>query len=448
MEGFEILVKFLLAFALGGVIGLEREINEKKIIDRYEKKKEIAILGVRSFALIAGLGTIFGLVVQSFPILASAIGLIFVAMVVAFYIIDTKVTGDIGITTELAMSYSFLIGFLLTVKEIPFQVIFAVTIILVLLLSRKEKIKSLVEEIKKNEINAFISFAILAFVILPFLPNQDFKIVDLNISSELFKNLNINPDKLNNFQLFNPFKLWLIVVLITGIEIVGYILEKSLGKKKGWILTSIAGGFVSSTATTISLAKQSLQTTNINILVSSALFANAVSFIPAVLLILSLNGYLFRESIFIFSSLILITFAIATYFLFKGQKKEQLEDGHQIKERQIFNLISALKFVGLFLVINILSKVALDTFGISGFLITAALGALPGIDAVIINISQLAGNQIDFELAVWALIVVNMVNLLAKSIYSFSVGKREFAIKFLMSVILVIVVSIILKITR
>lgn len=444
MSDFDLPLKFILAFILGGVIGLEREINEKKNIEGDKNGKQIAILGLRSFSLIAGLGLISGLLLLSQPIFSYLIFGLFGVIIAGYYFIDSKSTNDYGITTELAAVYSFLTGFLLTVKDFPVQIVLALTIIVVLLLSRKEKIKAVVEEIKTREIDAFISYAILALVILPFLPNSTYALSDIPGAGNLLGQFNIS-GKILELELFNPFKLWMIAVLITGVDLFGYILERTVGAKKGWLLTSLAGGFVSSTATTVSLAKESKGSSNVNLLVASALFANSISFVPAMLLIISTNGQFFASVVLLLLSLLLSTLVLGIYFLYISGKNKQSktklkEDGHKI-----FDLGAALKFVGLFLAVNIISKIALEIFGEGGFLATSAIGALPGIDAVVINTAQLAGGKINFEVATWALVIINAVNLLAKSVYSFMQGSKEFAVKFLICMSVVIALSVVVN---
>jgi uncharacterized membrane protein (DUF4010 family) len=57
------------------------------------------------------------------------------------------------------------------------------------------------------------------------------------------------------YKLFNPYKTWLMAVIIAGISFVGYIAIKVFGHKHGVFLTGAAGGLISSTAVTISLSK-------------------------------------------------------------------------------------------------------------------------------------------------------------------------------------------------
>lgn len=440
MQDFDTPLRLLLAFIIGGVIGLEREINEKKDIAGDKKRLPVAVLGLRSFSLVCGLGAISGLLFKDFQAISILISVILTIIVTAFYVLDTMDTKDYGITTELSLIYSYIIGFLLIIGILPVQLVIALTVILLLLMSRKEKIKDIVEDIQKREINAFTSYAVLAFVILPFLPNTTYAISDFKGLENFFQNLGLNIEKFKDTEILNPFKLWMIVVLITGVDVIGYILEKTIGQK-GWLLTSAAGGFVSSTAATISLAKQSKGIKNANTFITAALIANLISFFPILIILSSLNAKLLVTALPVFLVVIIVT-VLLTGFFYRRSVKEKHPKSKEDTSHQIFDLTSALKFMGLFLAVNIISKIALELFGSSGFLLTSAIGALPGIDAVVINIAQLAGGRVNLELAMWALIIANGVNLLAKSFYSFVQGDKSFAIKFLVCMLLIIASSI------
>ena len=78
------------------------------------------------------------------------------------------------------------------------------------------------------EVEDAIKFFVVAFVILPLLPDQG-----------------VGP-----YGVLNPAKIWLLVVLLTGIGWVGYIGVRALGPQRGLLVTGLAGGFVSATATT------------------------------------------------------------------------------------------------------------------------------------------------------------------------------------------------------
>lgn len=443
MEELAIPLKLILSFILGAVIGLEREINEKKPGRLGEKPQ--AILGLRTFSLITVLGALTGFLYQDFlwiSVLLAAASFIFFLV---FYIIDTINTKDTGITTELALFFSFLIGILVALDVFPVQITIALAVVLILILSRKRKIKDVVEDIHSKELNAFVAYAIIALVILPFLPNTTYSISDLGLGS-LLESFGLPVERVANIDLFNPFKLWTIVALITGIDIIGYILERTIGQKKGWILASIAGGFVSSTATTQSLAQQSRTSKRVNHLLAAALIANLVSFFQIAILMAPLNAAFVASLFPTFLAIIFAALAITFYFLRSRESEgssKTVEETEENTEGGIFEIAPALKFAGIYLVISIFSKIALEFFGGGAFLVATAIGALAGLDAVMVNTAQLAGGRIDFSLAFWAFIIANAVNLLGKSFYSYLQGKREFAVKFAVSVGIIIASSLV-----
>ena len=114
-----------------------------------------------------------------------------------------------------------------------------------------------------------------------------------------------------------------------------------------------------------------------------------------------------------------------------------------LKEGNIFALGPALKFAFLFLLVTVITKISLVIFGDQGFLLTTALASITGLDATTINISQLAGANISYQIALFSLVVANAVNLIAKTVYAFVQGKQEFALKFAISVAIIIFCSLI-----
>lgn len=435
-------LKLFLAFVLGAVLGLEREVNEKN--GTYEDNRS-AVLGIRSFSLIAVLGAIVGVLYVKFMAIALLLGGAFFVLLMLFYFIDSQKTKDYGITTEVAVIYSFLIGLLLMLEVLPIQVLLALTVVVILLLSQKRKIKNVVEDIKSKEVNAFISFAIIALVVLPFLPNTSYALADIPVLKDLLGNFGVNVQKIANIDLFNPFKLWLIVALVTGVDLIGYVLERMVGQKRGWLLASAAGGFISSTATTQSLAQESKSQSKMNHLVAAAIVANMVSFVQIAFLIAALSTVYLLSLLPVLGCMIVACIVLLFYFL-KSQdhsnKSVVKKDEVKSQAKEIINLSGALKFTGLFLLISIISKIALEFFGNSGFLAATGIGALIGLDAVMINTAQLVGKNIEVQLGVFAFILANFVNLAGKTAYSYAMGTREFAFKFGVSMAIVIGVSL------
>jgi uncharacterized membrane protein (DUF4010 family) len=425
--------KLLLALLLGAFIGLEREVHEM-----HEKKsvRHQAFLGIRTFTLTTMLGAIAGYTYSTVPLLFALITCSFFLLTLAYYFFDSYLTRDIGITTEIALLYSFIIGALITLNIFPLQLIVSIVIVLTLILSRKKIIMESIQKIEKAQLGSFISYLVLALVILPLLPNTPYSLSSIPQLTGLLQSFGLQFGNLVNIEIINPFKLWQIVALITGVDVFGYILERTLGQKGGWMLTSFAGGFISSTATTQSLAQQSKSAKSSNHLVSAAIVANLASFLQHALIILPISALLFAQSIPIIVCMIISSGLLTLYFLKKSKSvsTEKLQiTKKQLKENTLFNLFPALKFALLFTLIKLFSQIALQVFGNNGFLISIGFGAIPGIDAVLISIAELSGKTLSYQTALWAFIFANFVNLFTKSIYCFVQGKKDFAVKFSVS---------------
>lgn len=435
-------IKLILSFLIGAFIGLEREAQD------YPKNKKVLEsshhwIGVRTFALITLLGTFAGILFNLYLIVSVIVTVSFMLLLITYYIFSSISSKDMGITTEIAVIFGYLIGMIIGLGALSLEIILAFSIVLVLILSRKEDIKKIILGIRREEFLAFTSYAILALVILPFLPNTDYSISDIPNVNQIVDRFNWNLGEIATTGLFNPFKLWSIVALITGIDMAGYILERTVGQKRGRIIASLVGGFISSTATTQALAVESKSTKNIYPLLAGALFANAVSFVPIVFIVGALNVELLLRILPILIILFVGCMGFGIYFLTRKSVKLKSKKQKEVPvhESQIFSLGPAIKFAGIYLVIRIASEIGLIMFGQAGFFVTSGIGALTGIDAVTINIANLAGNTIVFQTALIAFLIVNAVNLGAKSFYSFATGSREFAIKFSISVLLVTIAS-------
>ncbi|QQS43351.1 MgtC/SapB family protein [Candidatus Roizmanbacteria bacterium] len=432
-------LKLLISLAIGAAIGLEREIHQKK---DHHKNRSGALLGVRTFSLTTLLGAIAGLLYQDHLILTTLFTASFILIVVSNYIVTAFVTKESGITTELAALLSFLIGALIALELFPMTVTLSLAIVLMLVLAYKDQVKNVVEDIHTREIKAILSYSIIAVIILPFLPNVGITVKQIPYIQQILSSFGHSLSSWGDLEIFNPFKTWLIVAIITGVDLVGYILERMFGKGKGLIVTSLVGGFVSSTATTQSLAVQSTETKHINHLVAAAMLATFASFFSLFIIILPLNP-VFTVTIIPTLLILIISFGIASgTFLFLGRKQKHAELGEEsAQSREIFSIKPALIFAGLYLSIKLLSNIALEFFGESGFLVTAGLAGLTGLDAMTINIAELSRQTIEMKTAVLAFLIVNAVNLLAKTFYIFLQGKREFVLKYGVTMMIIIVLS-------
>jgi uncharacterized membrane protein (DUF4010 family) len=227
-----------------------------------------------------------------------------------------------------------------------------------------------------------------------------------------------------------------VVVLITGIDVFGYLLGRLVGNRNGFALTSFMAGFVSSTSATQSLAQRSNHTKFVNHLVGAAVLANLASFLQIFLLVGPLNMKWLLAMVPSIA-LMVLTAAAISYFFFIKKEPDDTENPESKKAAAIFSLMPALKFAGLLIIIKIVTKICLILFGQAGFIISSIIASFAGIDAILVNLAEMAGKSITFEFALLTFLMVNATNLMSKSFYSWLQGKRSFAVKFLISAVLI-----------
>lgn len=225
-------INFLVAMAIGGLVGLEREI--------YQQRERRDFAGIRTYIVVAFLGAISSYLLQKgdWPVLTYFIlGGIILLLVTSYW--HSASRGSIGMTTELSVLLVYVLsGVAMIDKYREMAVIFGA--LLVLVLSGKKMLHNFAKKTRDVEWYNTLIFIFMAFVILPLLPNRDF-------------------DFLGIAAAFNPYNIWLMVVLVSGISFVGYFLTKVVGGISGIGVTGILGGIVSSTAVTESMAVDSKQ---------------------------------------------------------------------------------------------------------------------------------------------------------------------------------------------
>lgn len=424
----ELLTNLFLALIFGATVGLERESSNPN---------DPHVGGIRTFSLISLMGALAGIFYQhQYESLALIITIGFFLLLISYYVTEALHTRDFGITSELSAIATFLLGLMVMLSIIPLQIIVAIFVMLVFVLSLKSRTTQLVAGLTRQEVQAFISYAIIALVALPVLPDYSYKLSDLKVLSDIMHGLSVELGQFDNLDLINPRRIWMVVVLITGIDVFGYILGRIVGNKNGFALTSFMAGFVSSTSATQSLAQRSNTTPFVNHLVGAAILANLASFLQIFLLVGPLNT---KWLMFIAPSILImvVTAGIIVYLFFKKKQPKEEEDPQSKKATAIFSLLPALKFAGLLIVIKIVTKICLILFGQSGFIISSVIASFVGLDAIIVNLADMAGKSITFEFALLTLLMVNATNLLSKSLYSYLQGNKSFALKFLVSALII-----------
>jgi len=281
----------------------------------------------------------------------------------------------------------------------------------------------------RSEILSISSFAIVALVILPFLPNKMYTFLDIPEIEAVLRAYRINYEKFAQLEIINPYKTWFIVALVSGINFVGYFLSKFVGKAKGLMVTSLVGGSISSTSVTTSLAIQTkkARTTQLGPYLASALLANASSFVEIMILILPLNPDFFVKATPMMGAMIISGFLLG-YIILKRMRSEETKEIDASVSEEPFALQPAIKFALVLTLIRAGTKAALVFLGNKAFVITSMLASLTGVDAVVINLAELTGRVLTSRQGLVVLLAINAVNLASKTVISLTQGQRQFAL--------------------
>lgn len=212
---------FVTSLAMGLLIGLERE------------RSPAAKAGLRTFTLVALFGTLCAMLAATTGFMwLLAVGLAAVAiLIVSAYFGAPAAEGDPGTTTEIALLVCYALGALIWFGFALLAVMIAIAT--TVLLYFKPELRGITQRLERRDLLSILQFAVLSFVILPILPDQNY----------------------GPYQALNPYNIWLMVVLISGISLAGYIALRLIGQRYGAPLMGFLGGLVSSTATTLIYAR-------------------------------------------------------------------------------------------------------------------------------------------------------------------------------------------------
>jgi uncharacterized membrane protein (DUF4010 family) len=228
MPDIEILARLLLSLSFGAILGLETETrtSEEKAKKIYKQSKKLGYVdkmreklgGVRTYTILSLFGALSGMLFQNgHQIFAYLMFIAVFLFVLSAYILNVQYRKAFGITTELAILITVLLGFASTAGILPIQFLIVIVVILTFTLSQKRGVGYLVKKIAHQEIIDVVTYAIVALVIFPFLPNQDYTVGGFQELSTFLSSLGLEKEVFKDIVIINPFKLWQYVVLISGL---------------------------------------------------------------------------------------------------------------------------------------------------------------------------------------------------------------------------------------
>ena len=390
---WQALQPFLVALAIGLLLGFERERSHKRTLPA----------GSRSFALLSLLGA----VAATFGPWAVITGLAGVTALMALAYFRTS-TEDPGTTTEIAAVVAFLLGALAYDRP---GIAVALAVVVVGLLVSKSRIHRFARDIVTEvEMEDAIKFFVVAFVVLPLLPNQP----------------------MGPYGVLNPAKVWLLVVLLTGIGWLGYVGVRALGAERGLMVTGLAGGFVSASATTASMGRLS-RTAGVRAPLASALAASLATFVQLLIVIGYVDPAVLRRLWPPVLAAALVLVVVAGY-VYRGARRDNhaapAADG--TPEGRPFALKPALLLAAVLVFALLVGRWGADVLGPRGAVLGAFGAGLADAHAGSVAAASLAAKgDISVSTALLAIAAALGSNLLVKCALAFSSGGRSFGLAFI-----------------
>jgi uncharacterized membrane protein (DUF4010 family) len=375
---FLIAQQLIVSLGLGMLIGLQRE------------RSGSTVGGIRTFPLITLFGTICGQLAQTHGGFIVAGGLVALAALSFIPNLPKLKAGEInGMTTEVAMLLLYALGAFLVTG--PMVLVVATGGAVALLLHWKESLHRFARAIGEADMQAIMRFVLISMVILPVLPNADY----------------------GPYNVLNPFEIWLMVVLIVGMSLCGYVAYKLLGARGGVVLAGLLGGLISSTATTVSASRRVKQSTAGTALAAVVIMLASIMATGRVIAEIGMVAPRSFAALAPPLAALLAAMAVigvAAWLWTPKSRSEMPTQGNpaELKPALIFAIIYALIKLGV--------AASRENFGSSGLYAIAVMSGLADMDAITLSTSRMVDSQgLEAGMGWRMILVATMSNLVFKA---------------------------------
>ena len=352
---------------------------------------------MRTFAIFAVMGAVSALV-DEVPLTLVT----FAALTVLLWQGYHKAEENVGLTTELAALLVFWLGYLVRDFELP---AISTGIVMTVLLAAKQGLHDFAKEsVSETEFYDTLKFLVVVFVIFPLLPDRS----------------------MGPYGFFNPTQVWMLVILVSTINYVGYLLMRILGSSRGLGVSGLVGGLVSTTAVTMSLATRARAAPDhTRICGVVAVTANAVQFPRLLALAWFVDGSLGK-----FLALPLLGMGIVgmagAWLLAKSVRANEPEVEMPLENP--YSLTPALKFSLFFVAIFLFVKVAGTWLGKEGIYIASAVAGLGDASAITLSLAEMVkGEAVSIPAAALAIMIAVTMNAGVKWVLSLWYGTKGLA---------------------
>lgn len=382
------LLQITVSLALGLLLGLQRQ------------RTDASIGGIRTFPLFALLGTVSAMIAGVYGGWIIGAGLLSIAAVLVFANLLKMKAGstDAGTTSEMAALLLYAVGVLIASDHMLEAVVIGG--VMLLLLHLKQPMHDFAAAVGEHDMRAIAQFVLISLIILPVLPNTSF----------------------GPYAVWNPFSIWLMVVLIVGISLTGYVAYKILGARAGTLLGGVIGGLISSTATTVTFSRRTAADVSLAPLGAFVIMTASCISLVRILVEVAASAPGTASAIIPPLAVMLGACVLIAGVLYRLSYRQQTAMPEQ-KNPAEFK--AALVFGLLYAVVLVAVAAARDHFGSAGLYTVAALSGLTDVDAITLSSAHLAqSGSIGTSLAWRSILIAIMANFAFKFVAVAFLGTR------------------------
>ncbi len=362
VDGLEPAARLAVAGLVGLAVGIEREWSG------HATGPSARFAGARTFLLLGLVGGIAGLLLELNAALpATALLLGAAALTVTAYAVAANRGGVDAVdgTTEAAALAVLALGVLAGTGQV--QLAAGVGAVIVLALREKSTIQGFVHRLDEIEVRAALQFAVLALVLLPILPVGPY----------------------GPWGGVRPRQLWSLVLLVSGLNFAGYLARRAIGASRGPAVAGLLGGAISSTAVSLTFARQSRERPTEGVaLALGVVGACTVLIVRLVVLTLAFEPHLTATVL----PVLLPSFLLGALIFLLGLRRAPASGParEEAVAQTPLQLRSAILMVLGFQAVLTAMGLVRERFGGTGVLASSALLGLTDMDALTLSLSRLA----------------------------------------------------------
>jgi uncharacterized membrane protein (DUF4010 family) len=399
MDTFEFIERLAVALAIGLIIGIERGWKQRE-----EQEGERAA-GLRTLALAGLLGGVWGGLARAlgdWGVVALGLAFaVFTAGIVLFRLREIEHAKSYGATTAVAAMLAFSLGAFAMVDMVAAA---AAGVATAMLLALKAVLHAWLKRLTWEELRAGLVLLAMSVILLPILPDRE----------------------MGPLGALNPHEIWLMTVTIAAISFAGYVAIRVAGAERGVVLSGLAGGLVSSTAVTLTMARLARDYPERQRLCASAgLLSSAVMALRVLAVAGVFNFALLPWLLPPLASAVLAQVFFAGILLRWGLNKDKIM-AEPLQLKNPFDLGVVLGFGAILSLVMMLAKALTLWTGTATVMAFVAASGIADVDAITLSMARLGRADLAVETAALGILLALAVNSVSKAVLAIMAGGRNF----------------------